>query len=130
LLSRLEATLGQLEAAGIAAVLVGPEPEWLPTLPQTLFDRFTLGQAVAERLPNPQWPALRDLDNRMRAVAAAASVPYVSLVDTWCDQNGVCTTVQSTEAKQYLTTYDYGHMTVAAARWLVQNRIDPPPGAN
>ncbi len=46
-------TVEVLHEHGIPSVVVGPEPEWLPTLPQRLLAvSFSRGSLIPDRLPN------------------------------------------------------------------------------
>ena len=102
-------------------VVVGPAPEWSPSLPAVVasqywgrdFDRVAYGLST-ERLV---------MDRALKARYAGSTVlKYVSLMDVLCAQQS-CTAVipGSTE----LVTFDAGHFTPNASRYVARTILEP-----
>jgi peptidoglycan/LPS O-acetylase OafA/YrhL len=119
----LTRTVDFLLAQGIKVVVVGPNPEWMPTLPQILLQAsFSRGGAIPDRLPDASQKDGWVLDQRISDALAGKGVKYVSLYKLFCSAEGCRTTVQR-DGRRELVVYDYGHLTVPAATFIVSSSI-------
>jgi hypothetical protein len=99
-------------------VVVGPAPEWDWPLPDILF-RYARehGRLAPARMDRHLLPNRRRIDADMRsALAEQGDADYVSALDAFCDERGCLTRVGDDPAA--LTSWDYGHLTTPAARYL------------
>jgi lysophospholipase L1-like esterase len=65
----------------------------------------------------PPRPAqYRNVDEVLAAASAAADVRFVSAFDALCNEDGCLT--HTPKSKAELLSWDYGHLTVAGARFL------------
>lgn len=116
----LRDTLAELEKQGHHVVIIGPNPEWIPTLPQRLFqETFSRGGLVPQRLKDTTQDDDLVLDTRLAGIAREMGAGYVSLFGLWCDPVG-CLTRMTYRGREELLDYDYGHMTVPAAQWVAR----------
>lgn len=108
-----------VRAAGAGrVVLVGPSPQWLPSLPAIV---------VARYWPQPPGYVSEGLDRGMlatdRALAArylqSMALEYVSLMDRLCTSEGCRSTVPGTNPSE-LITFDMGHLTPRGSAYVVQ----------
>jgi hypothetical protein len=107
-----------LNAAKHRVIVVGPIPEWTPTLPQRLFQAsFLRGGYVPDRLDDSSHAAGIELDDRLAAAAAKAGAAYVSLFKAWCNSAG-CSTLVYRDGRAEMVVYDHGHLTVMGAEWI------------
>jgi hypothetical protein len=111
----LEKTVQVLRSVGVEPIVVGPSPEWLPTLPQRMFSAtFQRGGDVPRNLPDASQPAISNLDSRIASSAKVLRYSYISAVAELCTTD--CATVVGSGNSADLTVYDYGHLTLAGAR--------------
>lgn len=107
----------RVRAAGAGRViLVGPSPQWLPSLP-----------AVVVRHHWPRPPArvsegldrrLLDLDRELQAqYGSSTELDYVSLVARLCQADGCTAIVPGTDPPE-LITFDMGHLTPRGSRFV------------
>ncbi|MCP1488004.1 peptidoglycan/LPS O-acetylase OafA/YrhL [Pseudomonas fluorescens] len=114
-------TVDYLAAEGVGVVVVGPNIEWAPNLPQRLTQEvFARGGVVPERLTDPFQLVVKSLDDRMRQSLKGSGARYVSLYDLWCSDAG-CKTVINVDGRDELTVYDFGHLTVIGAEAIVKS---------
>ncbi|MED7666787.1 acyltransferase [Pseudomonas moraviensis subsp. stanleyae] len=113
-------TVDYLAAEGVGAVVVGPNIEWAPNLPQRLTqESFARGGVVPERLTDPFQFVVKSLDDRMRKSLIGSGARYISLYELLCSDAG-CKTVVTVDGREELTVYDFGHLTVIGAEAIVQ----------
>jgi peptidoglycan/LPS O-acetylase OafA/YrhL len=114
-------TLDALHASGVPHVIVvGPAPQWRKALPENLIDLYQLTGApspVRTRFGLVEGTAVIDASMR-DAMEAAAGARYFSAFSAMCDQDG-CLTRTGTRPSE-LTTWDYGHLTTAGARYVAR----------
>ena len=120
---KLEATVAEIKKAGVPRViLLGAVPYWKEDLPQILLKVARQGGGIANpplRLGDEYLdPYVRAATNEMRARAKAMGIEFVSGMDYFCNKQG-CLTRMSENASEPLS-YDYGHLTVPAAVYYVQ----------
>jgi peptidoglycan/LPS O-acetylase OafA/YrhL len=99
-------------------IVVGPAPEWDWPLPDILFGYAREhGRLAPARMDRHLLANRRGIDADMRsALAKQGDAAYVSALDAFCDERGCLTRVGDDPAA--LTSWDYGHLTTPAARYL------------
>ena len=106
--ARLEQTLGTLAKTDTRAVVIGPVPQWAPSLPER-------AARISRDGRFPQWVQasslheLRELDSQMKALTLAAGLGYVSLLDAFC--NASSCRAAADELRAIPMAWDYGHLT-------------------
>jgi len=123
----LHRVVGAISATSPASriIVIGPIPEWQPTLPQRAFqESFLHGGSVPERLHDPSQPAGEQLDRRMARSFEGTAVRYVSLFKLLCADSG-CMAWVPDNGKPALMQWDIAHLSEAGARWIVAHAIAP-----
>jgi peptidoglycan/LPS O-acetylase OafA/YrhL len=118
---KVEGTLVALKAAEIHhIVLVGPAPEWIGSLRQQLFNyvRTHRNEPVPVRLRTGFDPAPALVDQQMAALAGRLGVEYISLIRILTSPAG--TLVRTGDTPDSLTTYDSGHLSISASKYVVE----------
>ncbi|WP_088344571.1 MULTISPECIES: acyltransferase family protein [Rhodomicrobium] len=114
----LARTADFLLAKGIKVVVIGPNPEWLPTLSARLLqESFARGGVIPDRMTDASQKDGWALDRRIAEALTGRAVKYVSLYKLLCSAEGCRTTVPR-EGERELTVYDYGHLTIPAAAFI------------
>lgn len=104
-------------------VLVGPVPQWKPSLPLVV-TRHHWG-AQAERFNTGLDRGILALDQRLRARFGASQDPvYVSLIEALCNEAG-CQAYVPQAASATLMAVDYGHLSPEASAYVVQRALRP-----
>jgi peptidoglycan/LPS O-acetylase OafA/YrhL len=107
----------EVRAAGAGrVVLVGPSPQWLPSLPAIVVSHFwpqppTL---IAEGLDRNAQESDRALQSRYRD---SADLQYVSLMNALCEPGGCRAVVPGTTPAE-LITFDMGHLTPRGSTYV------------
>ncbi len=114
----------RLKEAGVDnIVLIGPVPQWQPSLYKLILKNYW--GAVPTRLNNHLRQSVLKTDQIMKErYGSSPRLTYISLIDRLCDADG-CLTYLDGNPKEGLITYDYGHFTLPASRYVVQNFITP-----
>ncbi|WP_426148752.1 acyltransferase family protein [Polaromonas sp. DSR2-3-2] len=107
-------------------VLVGPVPQWRPSLPVIVArDLKAKHDYVAEGLD----PKVLDTDGKLHAIYATSNVRFVSIIDRLCRLNECRAKVPSYDGFD-LIALDYGHLTPAGsdfvAKQVLQDFLSPP----
>jgi hypothetical protein len=113
--SALATTLIKLRAIVDDVVVLGPTPFWSPDLPEQVYNFWRSNGRLPDRMPPSPRP-YRETDDALAAASAAAHVKFVSAFDAICDQDGCLT--HTPKSKTELLSWDYGHLTIAGARFL------------
>lgn len=117
----LEATIAELRKAGVPRIiLLGAVPYWQRPLPQILLEEWRKGpysQPPPLRLHNGLDPKLPDITAQMRAKAQAMGIEFISGLDYFCNAEGCLTRVN--ESSHQPLSYDYGHLSISAVTWYV-----------
>lgn len=122
-ISKLEATVVELKKAGVPRIiLLGAAPYWKEDLPQILLKVWRQGRASVSpplRLGDAYLdPHVKAATVEMRARSKAMGIEFVSGMDYFCNAQG-CLTRLSENASQPLT-YDYGHLSLPAVKYYVE----------
>jgi peptidoglycan/LPS O-acetylase OafA/YrhL len=117
----LEGTVRELRQEGVDhVVVIGPAPEWKQPLPKTLVTQHqATGKPVPGRTRQGLRPGLAALDARLRTAVVANGGEYLSSRAVLCNARGCLTRIGHDPAN--LTTWDYGHLTTVAARYLAKH---------
>ena len=119
-ISGLEATVAEIRKAGVPRViLLGAVPYWKEDLPQLLLKVWKDKKTVPMRLGEEYLdPLVRAATAEMRQRAQAMGIEFISGMDYFCNQEGCLTrmTPKSTEP----LSYDYGHLSIPAVTYYVQ----------
>jgi peptidoglycan/LPS O-acetylase OafA/YrhL len=120
-LSKLDSTVQQVREAGAGnIVLLGPVPRWDGSLLRSLL-RCWRPRSPAEEFPRYSKcgldPTVPEADTSLRQRAQRLGVGYISAYELLCNSEGCLTHVN--DGVDQLATYDYGHLSVGAAEYLV-----------
>lgn len=119
-----EAFADALHAAGARrVVLVGPVPQWLPSLPLVVAKYYWgLGhETVATGLDQP----ILDTDRRLaERYGHSPKLAYLSLIRSLCHANGCLATVPGVEGYN-LMAVDYGHLSPDASVYVAREILAP-----
>jgi len=122
-ISGLEATVAELRKAGVPRiVLLGAVPYWKENLPRILL-RLSRQLDRRGRLPlrlgdDHLDPHVKQATAEMRQRAAAMGIEFISGMDYFCNAEG-CLTRLDENATEPLS-YDYGHLSVPAVTYYVE----------
>lgn len=119
-----DALATRLKEAGVNnIVLVGPVPQWQPSLYKLILKKYW-GE-VPERLHDHLRQSVFTTDRIMKGRYRDSSrITYISLIDRLCNADG-CLTHLDGNPKEGLITYDYGHFTLPASTYVARNFITP-----
>jgi peptidoglycan/LPS O-acetylase OafA/YrhL len=114
-----------VEASHGELVLVGPVPQWKPSLPVIVArDLKTRHDYVGEGLDTK----ILETDGKLHALYAGSQVRFVSVIDKLCRRNECRAKVPSYDGFD-LMALDYGHLTPAGsdfvAKHVLQNFLNP-----
>ncbi len=114
---KLKNTLALLKEANIPNVVVfGNVPTYLIPQPRIGVEKF-----VSQRINRTYYqfnPDSKRADEKIRAIANAAKVGFVSPIDLLCDRDGCL--ISSSAAELNPIAWDYGHLTKAGADLLLR----------
>ena len=115
----LEANQGEL-------VLVGPLPQWRPSLPVIVARNLKVSR---DYIGDGLDPKILETDRKLHAIYAGSKVRFVSVTDKLCRANKCRAKVPSYEGFDLLAL-DYGHLTPAGsdfvAKHVLQDFLSPP----
>jgi peptidoglycan/LPS O-acetylase OafA/YrhL len=122
-LKNLEATVAEIKKAGVPRIIMlGAVPYWKKHLPQILLEEWEKGPPMKRppmRLKDEFLdPGVRAATATMRARAQKMNIEFISGMAYFCNEQG-CLTRMSEEATQPLS-YDYGHLSIGAAIYYVE----------
>ena len=112
----------KLKALGVKKVLfLGPTPQWKSDLPKILARQLWLTKPTRTYVGiNQDIFALNDV--LLRDFSLIGNVEFVNLIGFFCDSNG-CLTHTDGDIKDSITTWDYGHLTPNASKYLAKNLL-------
>jgi peptidoglycan/LPS O-acetylase OafA/YrhL len=103
-------------------ILIGPVPQWRPSLPVI----------AAKQLPKPQMFQktgldlnILEIDSRISKKYEKGSFKFVSLIQGLCNLEGCLATVEATDFFNLLLL-DYGHLTPAGSDFVVRELVLKP----
>ena len=106
-------------------LIVGQIPLWFPSLPVQLSDRYIRNnQPIPERTFLGVDTESLKIDASMRALSYPKNVTYLSVKDALCDKSG-CLTKVGPNLEKDIIVWDYGHLTIAGAKFLTHALIEP-----
>ncbi|MDD5304116.1 MAG: acyltransferase family protein [Elusimicrobia bacterium] len=110
-------------AGGGKVVLLGPVPEWLPSLPEVIVKNYWgTGSSRAKIGLDPQ---VFDTDAALaRKYGESSKLTYVSLASRLCNADGCLATVPGVEGLN-LMAVDYGHLSPKGSAYVVTKIIRP-----
>lgn len=107
-------TVRYLRKKSITVVLIGPTLEYKAELPAMLARAMIQGQP--DSVASLRHEAVGVLDKKMATIFGKEDVTYVSVYDLECP-NGLCRLFAPDKGPMQ---FDYGHLTLSATRWLVE----------
>ena len=112
-LPRLTETIAHVRRRGVEIVVIGPTVEYHGVFPALLARAMARADSelVRVHLNRERWA----LDRRMASAVRAAGGRYVSVLDILCP-GGRC---RLTDGRATPMQFDYGHLTLAGARYAV-----------
>jgi peptidoglycan/LPS O-acetylase OafA/YrhL len=118
--SRLEETIAKARESGVWRILlIGPVPNWRPSLPKILLEAYLSDPShkVPYRLDSALNNDIRQVDKDLRKRAEMMKVEYFSAFDVLCNREGCLTRVG--DGHDDLMAWDYGHLTLAGSIYLM-----------
>jgi len=117
----LASTIARVRAASAVPVVIGPVPEYEGAFAPILARAMAHGDLAAiDRWRKPERAAL---DRQMKALVEAAGGTYLSPMAELCPAQGCVLTAPDGAPMQF----DYGHLTLPGARWVVNRFAIPVP---
>lgn len=122
-LTNFEMTVREIQQAGVKRVVVlGATPFWRAHLPELLMNEWKKGppeNTPSLRLPRSELdPFVQAGTVEMKRRTEALGATFISGLDYFCDSRG-CLTRLGERDNQPLS-YDYGHLTVGASTYFVE----------
>jgi hypothetical protein len=110
--------LDALERSGIKVAIIGPFPEYPGNLPDVIYGQWVSDKSRGIPTDIPNMPKLvsTTTDKDLRSLARKRNIPYLSLVDLFCN-NESCATSWSSRPSDLLS-WDYGHLTTDAGKYI------------
>ena len=125
----LRDTLHKLRQGIDDVILIGPSPEWPPNLPDVVYRSWSKYGVLPDRI-GISIEDYRATDAVMSTIANSEHVRFISILDSLCNPDGCLTHTPASRSE--LLDWDYGHLTVAGATYVVQKlglaRFDAPHG--
>lgn len=101
-------------------VLIGGVPLWTGSLPLLMLKHGVLMEENVA-LRSPLYGELRKIDEHLKSVADQNGVVFVSALDSFCNEDGICRAVVPLNGNPSLAAFDYGHLTEAGAIHLASH---------
>jgi peptidoglycan/LPS O-acetylase OafA/YrhL len=110
----------KLRTLGVRKILfLGPTPEWTADLPKIIARQLWITKPKRTLIGINQ-DILKSNEQLLREFTPSDVAEYVDVIGFFCDANG-CLTYTGSNAKDTLTTWDYGHLTPSASDFLSKN---------
>jgi hypothetical protein len=121
-IEQVRSTIATLKQAGVEHVIVmGPAPRWAGPLP-SLLARHRVTRPLPFRTRDNLTRISARVDRAMdRALSNARDVSYFSTYQALCDADGCLALLEN--SPEGLTTFDYGHLTTSAARYVAERLV-------
>ena len=117
-----QAIAGFVQSHGGELVLVGPTPQWQPSLPIIVARDL---KATPDRVAEGVDAVVMNTDRLMRERLANSPVQYVSLVAALCDGQGCRARIRDEAGAPDLLVLDYGHLTPAGSALVAREILAP-----
>jgi peptidoglycan/LPS O-acetylase OafA/YrhL len=111
----LQDTLNKIRHGVDDVILIGPFPYWSPNLPEVAFRFWSKNGEFADRLKVRGY--YEAMDKAMGHIASSQHVCFISIFEALCNADGCLT--HTPRSRSELLTWDYGHLTVEGAAYLV-----------
>ncbi|MDE2380457.1 SGNH hydrolase domain-containing protein, partial [Bradyrhizobium sp.] len=111
----LMAALMELRDTVEDIIVIGQGPLWSPDMPTQVYESWRANGKLPDRL-RPMALPYRRINEALAAMSAAAGARFVSPFDALCNEQGCLTHTPASKAE--LLSWDYGHSTLAGARYL------------
>jgi len=109
-------TIRSLFGAGVQEVkVIGPTPNWDPSLPSAVLDYWNANGSLPDRLP-PSAKPYEAVDNVLRRIAGEEGAIFLSAYRALCETRGCRTHTENSVSD--LIIWDYGHLTWQGADYL------------
>ena len=102
-------------------IFLGPTPQWKSDLPK-IISRQLWTLKPARTYVGIKQDILTLNDVLMRDFSSVVDAEYVNLIGFFCNVNG-CLTHTDDDIKKSITTWDYGHLTPSASKYLAKNLL-------
>ncbi|MGR9162623.1 acyltransferase family protein [Rhizobium leguminosarum] len=123
--ARLEETIAKARESGAQRVLlIGPVPNWRPSLPKILLEAYLSDPShkVPYRLHSQLNDDIGQVDQDLKKRAEMMGIEYFSAFDVLCNQEGCLTRLG--DGHDDLVAWDYGHLTLAGSTYLTKAILD------
>ena len=112
----------RLKRLGVKKVLfLGPTPQWKSDLPKILARQLWLTKPKRTYIGiNKDIIALNDA--LLKNFTPDGNAEFINVIGLFCDTNG-CITYSDDDIKDSITTWDYGHLTPSASKYLSKNLL-------
>ncbi len=112
----------KLESLGVKKILfLGPTPQWTADLPKILARQLwaTKPRRTFIGIDQDIMEANKQL---LREFGKTKAAEFVDVISLFCDAEG-CLTYTEDDIKSSITTFDYGHLTPSASKFLSKNLL-------
>ncbi|GBL04852.1 acyltransferase family protein [Glaciecola sp. KUL10] len=102
-------------------VLVGPVPQWKPSLPSAIAKRHFDSTTV--RFDDPSFVSrILDIDEKLKEKYEGSSINYISVTDGLCNKEGCLAKVDDENTP---VVWDYGHLSLEGSIMVSQTILKP-----
>ncbi|MGF1721716.1 hypothetical protein L4D20_16935 [Vibrio kyushuensis] len=118
-----ESIIKKLRVRGVTSniIILGPVPQWLPSLPLTVARRH-MDKNDVKFFDFTFDDRVKVVDEEMKLKTFDTDVSYISLYSNLCDDEGCLAKVDENNT---LLVWDYGHLTFEGSSYVVRNIIRP-----
>lgn len=112
----------KLKTFGVKKILfLGPLPQWVSPLPKIFARRLWLTKP-ARTFVGINHKILDKNNALLQDFPTGKNPQFVNVIGFFCNTNG-CLTHTTDDIKESITTWDYGHLTPSASRYLAKNLL-------
>jgi peptidoglycan/LPS O-acetylase OafA/YrhL len=112
----------QLENLGIKKILfLGPTPQWTANLPKIISRQLWVTKPKRTFLGLNQ-VIMNSNIQLLKNFKASEKSKYIDIIGFFCNKDG-CLTYTDADMKDSITTWDYGHLTPSASKYLAKNLL-------
>ena len=123
-INRTREIVSKLKEFGIRHIIViGPAPSWEPALYKVIASKYWLNtpSRISTNLNNS---VLNEEKLMQEGLKHSDKFQYVSLINFFCNQDG-CLAYLNNDKKNGITTFDNGHLTPVASKYLAESLLVP-----